>query len=243
MDKSRLISTNLDKYQCLTWIWLLNFWCIGFFCYNVTKPNHVQAKTSAFHWNILIKICPICLTWLHHSNSWYFLINPSIHYCTIIQTLDMWTLSIQGEGGLVGSCWWCDSSRLIATFPPSLSYLFTSPSERYIVEPCYCWVWEWSYSFIQFVEQGSFACFGLAEPHLLCCNTFSLSSSVTFALSPSSPHPAPPHPPPPLISSPTPFSLLLLSRISPTLAVLPLHISTRLGPSCLMREGRACRVD
>lgn len=89
---------NLDKYQCVTLIWLLNVthWI---FCSYAAKPDHVQAKISHFHWNISIKISPMTLTSLCHSYGWYlqlvFLINHSNHYYTIIQIPDMWTLPVR----------------------------------------------------------------------------------------------------------------------------------------------------
>lgn len=88
MDKSRLISMNLDKSQCVTLIWLLNVthWIFVLLC---RQPNHVQQKCHPFHWNILIKISPITLIPLCHFYSWYFIINPSIYSCTISQTLDI----------------------------------------------------------------------------------------------------------------------------------------------------------
>lgn len=93
-------------------------WHIEFFVTMLPSPIMSSPKTSPFHWNISIKISPITLTPLWHFYCWYFSINPSILYCAISQILDMWTLSIQGEGGSAGSFWWRDSSRLIAVFSP-----------------------------------------------------------------------------------------------------------------------------
>lgn len=62
---------------------------LDFFVIMSPSPIMSRKKKSPFHWNISIKISVITLTPLCHFYSWYFLINPSIHFCTILQIVDM----------------------------------------------------------------------------------------------------------------------------------------------------------